>query len=78
MAMATYFALSTENLALCGWTILAAARTAAEARRAGEQQLPRGLDLRADTWRKNFRVVSETVARRRLHAGRAIDVWLTE
>lgn len=63
--MATYYAISTENAGMCGMSILAIARTRAEAEQRGLTKLPQGNDFRADTWRKNFEVVSETAGRRR-------------
>ena len=63
--MATYFAVSTENAGMCGWSILAIASTRKEAEERGTAALPKGYDMRADTWRKNFEVVSETAGRRR-------------
>lgn len=79
--MRTYIAYSTENYELCGITVLALADAAALAEAEGRKMLPGGSDMRADTWRKNFCVQSESALRRRI--GRAavdvaIDIYLAE
>lgn len=63
--MATYYAISTENGLANGWSILAMSSSRAEAERQGLDALPKGFDMRADTWRKNFEVVSESAGKRR-------------
>ena len=59
--MATYYAISSENVERNGWTILARADSPDTALHsaAGDDVLL-GTDIIADTWRKNLRVVSKT------------------
>ena len=64
-SMSTYYSMSTENAAMCGWTVLGVGSTAAEAEVEAEERLPRGNDMRADTWRKNLCTMSKSAAIRR-------------
>lgn len=62
----TFYAMSAENAAMSGWTVLAVESTRAAAQAAGEQHDNlRGGDIRADTWRKNLVVLSDSAARKR-------------
>jgi hypothetical protein len=62
--MSMYYALTTEDAQMLGWSILASARTRREAEAHGNEQIV-GMDMSADTRRKNLRVVSRTVAVRK-------------
>jgi len=65
--MATYYSMSTENAAACGWTVLGVGRTAAEAEVDAEERLPSAgrTDFTAATWRRNLTTLSESAARKR-------------
>lgn len=77
----TYVAYSTENFQTNGITILALADTGSAADEQGRSMLPASGDMRADTWRKNFAVLSETELKRRIGQKRydvALDRFLNE
>lgn len=57
----TYYAITTENRDMLGWTILAEATTRRAAAARGNEQI-RGMDIHADTRRTNLRVVSRARA----------------
>jgi hypothetical protein len=63
--MATYYSMSTDHAEMCGWTVLGVASAAATAELEAEDRLPRGTDMRAQTWRKNLTTLSKSEAVRR-------------
>lgn len=59
--MATFYAVTTENTAACGWTVLGVASTKAAAEAEANSKIT-GNGIHAETRRTNLRVVSRSAA----------------
>jgi hypothetical protein len=62
---ATYYLISTINSEECGWSILAEGSKLELAK--VEPNEFKGNDIYANTWRKNSKIVSKTIAERKYH-----------
>lgn len=82
----TYYALTTQNAQMSGWSIRATGTDKEQVRRDAEGEIERlcgplvqpvGTNIFTDTELKNLVVVSETVAKRRYGLRRLIeDPWM--